>query len=372
MTLEQLLNEPVAAARRREQTAFGTGSKDKIVLFGAGVLGRKVLGALRRHHVEALAFIDNDEALQGMQIEGLQVLSPGEAVQRFGTNAIFLITIFRGMGDAGMAFRERWLKTLGCRRVMNFLPVAWKYASELLPHYGAALPSEILAAAPEIKAVAAGWSDERSREVFRGQLLWRLRGDFSAVPAQAADQYFPRDLIAPRSDEAFVDGGAYDGDTLRTLGRNFSRAWAIEPNPFHAARLRSAGDPRVTVIECALGAEPGDAAFRADAGVASALSASGSTQVRTDTLDHLLEGQSPSFLKLDIEGAEQAALHGGREMLGRAKPLVAVCLYHRPDDLWKIPLFLRRTLPDHRLFLRAQQNDGYELVAYAVPPERSP
>jgi FkbM family methyltransferase len=192
------------------------------------------------------------------------------------------------------------------------------------------------------------------------------------VKPPAPDQYFPRDLLRPRPDEAFVDGGAFDGDTLRTLGPNFGRAWAVEPDPGNASRLRAAADPRVTVCDCALGAAPGEAPFSSDLGISSALSDTGGIRVRVETLDRLLAGQSPTFLKLDIEGAEQAALEGAAELLGRTKPTVAVCVYHRPDDLWKIPQLLRRLLPGHRLFLRAHQVDGYELVAYAIPPERLP
>jgi hypothetical protein len=47
-------------------------------------------------------------------------------------------------------------------------------------------------------------------------------------------------------------------------------------------------------------------------------------------------------------------------------------MYHRPGDLWEIPLFLSEALPGHRLSLRVHARDGFELVAYAVPPERCP
>jgi hypothetical protein len=137
MTLEQLLSEPVAAARRREQAALGLGANDQLVLFGAGQLGRKVLAGLRRHGIQPAAFLDNNPALQGIQIGGLPVYSPAAGAQRFGAGAVFLVTIFRGLGDAGMAARERSLKALGCRRVLTFLPAAWKYPGGLLPHLGA-------------------------------------------------------------------------------------------------------------------------------------------------------------------------------------------------------------------------------------------
>ncbi len=370
MNLERLLSESSAAARRREQAAFSCDSAAKLVLMGAGHLGRKVLSALRKRGIEALAFVDHSSTLQGTQVDGLQVLSPADGAKRFGTEATFIVTIFRGTGDGGMAARERLLHSLGCRQVTNFLTVAWRYPAELLPHYGAALPSTILSAAAEIAEVGAAWQDELSREVFLAQLLWRLRADFGGLSAPSAFQYFPPDLLSPRTDEAFVDGGAYDGDTLRVLGPRFDKAWAIEPDPTNVARLRAQGDPRVTVLECALGSLPGEANFAANQGVGSALSAMGSSKVSVETLDRLFEREKPTFIKLDIEGAEQAALEGARSMLSRHQPTLAVCTYHRPDDLWKIPGFLRKVLPQHRLSLRAHENDGFELVAYAIPPGR--
>ena len=52
-----------------------------------------------------------------------------------------------------------------------------------------------------------------------------------------------------------------------------------------------------------------------------------------------------------------------------AKPLVAVSVYHRPEDLWKIPSELQAMNPDYRLFLRTLGHDGMDVICYAVPPE---
>jgi len=370
MNLVPPLSESVSGARLREKSAFSPQPEDKWVLFGAGRLGRKVLRTLRLNGIEPLGFIDNNPDLQGRQIDGLRVMSPADGAKQYGETAKFIITIFRGTGDAGMSSRMRFLADLGCRKVMTFLPVAWRYSSDLLPHYGADLPSVILSSASEIGRTADCWGDTESRDLFNAQLLWRLRGDFSALISPSPDQYFPKDLIRLRSDEVFVDCGAFDGDTLRSIGSNFTKAWAIEPDPSNASRLRLSDDSRVTVIECALGDAASNGRFSADRGVASTLIASGGIEVRIETLDRLLEGQRPTFIKIDIEGAEQAALRGAYKLLARTGPIVAVCVYHGPDDLWRIPLFLRKALPDHRLFLRSHQNDGFEVVTYAVPPER--
>jgi len=372
MTTAELLDEGVQEARARESAAFdelAAPAERRIVLFGAGTLGRKVLAALRRGGVEPLAFADSAPGLQGKRVDGIAVVAPAEAAARWGDRALFVVTILRPGGGEGMAARQRHLAGLGCRWVTSFLPLAWRFPG-VLPHFGADLPSRLLEKAGALRRVAAAWSDEASREVFRGQLAWRLRADFHPAQDPTPGQYFPIDLIQPNAQERLVDGGAYDGDTLASLPAGFARAWAFEPDPSSAARLRVRADARVQVHEAALGRAAGLARFDARGTPASARSANGALEVPVASLDELLAGENPSFVKLDVEGDEMAALEGAAETLRRAQPVVAVCIYHRPADLWEIPEFLRGVLPRHSAHLRLHEQDGFELVTYAVPADR--
>lgn len=55
------------------------------------------------------------------------------------------------------------------------------------------------------------------------------------------------------------------------------------------------------------------------------LSSSGELEVRTATLDSLYEEgiiRPPSFIKMDVEGAEHAALRGARGLLERFRPVI--------------------------------------------------
>jgi hypothetical protein len=79
---------------------------------------------------------------------------------------------------------------------------------------------------------------------------------------------------------------------------------------------------------------------------------------------------SPTYIKMDIEGAEPEALWGARETLRRYKPVLAVCAYHADPHLWEIPLLLHLLVPTHDLRLRRYAEGPWELVWYAVPPER--
>ena len=58
-------------------------------------------------------------------------------------------------------------------------------------------------------------------------------------------------------------------------------------------------------------------------------------------------------------------------MIRRVRPVLAVSVYHRPDDLWRLPPYLKSLGPGYRLFLRTQGEDGMDVICYAVPEEKS-
>ena len=47
---------------------------------------------------------------------------------------------------------------------------------------------------------------------------------------------------------------------------------------------------------------------------------------------------------MDIEGAEYEALLGARGTISKYRPGLAISLYHRPADLWQIPLLINEML----------------------------
>ena len=87
-------------------------------------------------------------------------------------------------------------------------------------------------------------------------------------------------------------------------------------------------------------------------------------------LDELLEGWPPTYMKFDVEGAEHDALVGGANTIRENKPVLAVCLYHRPEDLWDLPLLIRSIQPEYALFVRRHSDERWETVCYAIPTHR--
>jgi hypothetical protein len=73
---------------------------------------------------------------------------------------------------------------------------------------------------------------------------------------------------------------------------------------------------------------------------------------------------------MDIEGAELDALRGAERLLRRSEAMWAVCVYHKPEHLWQLPLFINEHSQGHRFFLRKYAGEIWETVCYAVPKSR--
>ena len=96
----------------------------------------------------------------------------------------------------------------------------------------------------------------------------------------------------------------------------------------------------------------------------------GGTEVQVIALDDYVEekGISPSFIKLDIEGSELEALRGAEKTIRRCRPRLAVCLYHKPRDLWEIPLWLEELGLGYSFFLGHHDPAPTETVLYGICP----
>src|SRR6185436_13883870 len=131
--------------------------------------------------------------------------SPEEAARRYGVDAIFLITIWRGEATDRMAERERQLRELGCKTVLPFGPLFWKYSEVFLPHYALDLPQNVHRQREAVLSAARLWADDDSRREYLAQLRWRLFCDFQGLPDPVQHPiYFPHNLCPVSSNEIFV------------------------------------------------------------------------------------------------------------------------------------------------------------------------
>lgn len=182
------------------------------------------------------------------------------------------------------------------------------------------------------------------------------------------EQYFDKELIPSIKDIVFVDGGAYIGDTIPSIIKNFpdfKKIYCIEPNDLHIsiAKKNFPFQENIEFINCGLGNKKQEANqvqkvqdncehdYQAE---------------NIDTIDNLIK-EKIDFIKLDIEGAEQDALHGARNTIERYQPILAICIYHKAEDWYKIPQIVLDINPEYDIYLRHYMEGIYETVMYFIP-----
>jgi FkbM family methyltransferase len=148
--------------------------------------------------------------------------------------------------------------------------------------------------------------------------------------------------------DVVIEGGGCWGDTALYLAHQAGpqgrvRTFEFEPANLERLRANLALNPdlaaRVEVDERALWHASGERLAIVPFGPGTKIADGGELDVPSAAIDDLgLE--RVDFIKLDIEGAELAALTGARRTLLRDRPRLAVSLYHRPEDWTTIPRFL--------------------------------
>ena len=187
-------------------------------------------------------------------------------------------------------------------------------------------------------------------------------------------QYFELKSLfqADWKNEYFVDAGALDGETTEFFLKHFENGYAyvLEPNlkQFEIIKERLRAYPQVELLS--YGAYDKNTTLRFDPAEgdegSAKISAGGGMEIEVRRLDDLLEDRKVTFIKMDIEGAELAALRGAERIIREQRPKLAICVYHKPEDIWEIPSLILRYHPDYKLYLRHYSITQTETVLYAV------
>jgi FkbM family methyltransferase len=382
ITLEDILSEPVSRVQERQDHQLHrllAEQGGRCVIFGAGNMGRRAFTALTGMGVDPLVFSDNNPDLWGMSIDGVPVLPPEIAADRFGSNAHFFITI-RNENHWYRATHDQ-LTRLGCTHVSSSEPIAWRFPKIFPTFLPYDLPDKLYRQADRVRLAADIWADESSRAEYLVQVRLRALGDPSGLSQPMVNEsYFLDDVFDLRPEDTFLDCGAFDGDTVRDLiarKPDLARIEAVEADSRSFVRLAkyvSTLPPRlhnrIRLHQCAVGSHNGTVRFENTGLVDSKVSTHGAILVNMVPIDVMFASKRVSMIKMDIEGGEFDALMGARHVIRRDRPILAICVYHSQEDLWRLPLLMRAMCPDYRMYLKSYKGDGIQTVAYAVPPGR--
>lgn len=296
-------------------------TRKNVIVFGAGIKGRRVVELCNKAGIKVDYFCDNNCKLHYNEIEGILVL-PVEELKR----------------------RRLWEE--------HIIIVSPMYGYEEI------VDSLLVQGCPEAH-------------------LYKY-ADYTQITLEQK-QYFDDNLLCFREGEVFVDGGCYDFGTSRILldkigklGFCCKKIYAFEPDKTNfdkcVRRIKETGFDDVELIQAGLWSSNAYVQFEALGSNASHIIAEKEEieeKVRVVALDFQIT-EKITFIKMDIEGAELEALKGAKNLLQRYKPKLAICIYHKKEDLWEIPYYLKTLVPEYKLYIRHYSNCECDSVLYAV------
>lgn len=190
------------------------------------------------------------------------------------------------------------------------------------------------------------------------------------------EQYFNPDFMTFDEEEVFVDAGCCDlSSSVRLKGycKVLNRVYAFEPDVNNYVKCKKAAEKHfkdgvVKIIGKGTWSENKTIRFNASSDGYSRITENGGTSVEVTPIDDIIApDEKVTFIKMDVEGAELESLKGARDTIRRCKPKLAVCIYHKHEDMYEIPLYIKELVPEYRLYVRHHSNGASETVLYAMP-----
>lgn len=222
--------------------------------------------------------------------------------------------------------------------------------------------------------------DEKSKQVLSALMDKWMKNDIKDdefAEITEGNQYFCDDIISFDSSTVYVDIGAYLGDSLvpflkKTKLNGFKKAICFELNRHTCDELIDIVNnmtedvkEKIQVVNKGISEKDETIYYVATEG-SSHVSNEGKEVGYLTTLNNALNHECPTFIKMDIEGSELAALKSGNEVIKKYKPDLAICIYHKLQDAWEIPLYIKSLVPEYKIYVRHHSNTMIETVCYAT------
>lgn len=344
-----------------------------IIIYGTGNGADKVLDEMKNKSIIPAGIMASDDFVRGQSFRGFTVKSLSEHLKNYSDPIIII-----AFGSQRSEVIENILNIAAKHTVLCAdVPV---YGNELFDaeycdmHY------------PEIQKLRSILADDQSIRVLDGVLNFRLHGELSSLTGIFSDKNEAfENILRPGENESYLDLGAYRGDTIEEFlhysGGNYSQITALEPDSRTYRKLcEYAGSfPRVQLFNMGIWSQDDDLIFNSALGRGSSVNEyaaapegaahrrNTSAKLAVTCIDTLYKRRKLSYLKMDVEGAEERAILGGAQVIARDKPKLNIALYHRSEDIFKLPLMIHTIQPDYRLFIRQHPHiPDWDLNLYGI------
>lgn len=345
--------------------------EERIIIYGAGNTGIFLSKLLLKNNIKTSFFMDIN-AISIKSCESINVVLPSKdgLSKKQRKNSLIILAI----GDPELHIPiTRELKKNGFERIIYFHDIYGHYIAE---EYEYTIFKKNF---QKILKCSMLWEDEYSYQVYLNRLLCLVSNhnfDNNKL-LQLDNQYFVKDIGLSKEDyESFCDFGAYNGDTVRKLNEVYGKVKDLvlfEPDSCNFNKLVSYLSlekeklaERILVYPCGAWSDTRVLNFDSDKNYGCKVADTGSCIIQGISLDDILYNIRPSFIKMDIEGAELEALIGAKNIIMKFRPNLAISVYHTVSHHWELMILLDSWGLGYKFYLRTHNYYGYDTVLYAI------
>ncbi len=341
----------------------------RIVIYGAGNWGRWLLRVLKSYSVNIYAFLDLKAEMIG-KVEGIPVFKPDcNGFLRREKGEIYILIAANYMHHKNI---KQNLNELGYKNV-NLIKCVW-YAGIL--NFDRDLDSFVNKTNGFLEC-AKILEDEKSYKIYEDAISSYVTAEcIMSTEAETNNQYFPEDIPFKKGYSKFIDCGAFTGDTITQLQKVKGKvdtviAFESDIQNFKALtemikENKESIAENILLYPCGVWSRLEQLRFNSGQGSGSVLSEDGTSVIQCVALDDVLSDFIPTFIKMDIEGAEYEALLGAKKMIQNYRPDLAISVYHSIIDFCRIPLLIDGWNLGYKFYLRCHLDFNQEVVLYAI------
>lgn len=345
---------------------------EKIAIYGVGAFGKIFYEALKDSY-EIEFFIDELTTLK--RLFHKNIYSPQEVSD---------IKIFISVLQYSKQIEEK-LKALNFQEVLSFQqavlenPNIFKVLAKKKYLWLTDEKNQMLS--NKLSTVKELLKDQKSKDILEDFTMFRKTLDPKYYVKPKDKEYFPSDikLFEEERNLNIVDCGAYIGDSLEDFVKNFKSVSSIvsfEPDMNNVNKLITniknlkEKYTDTSFITYPMGVFSDNKILKFtnnEASSSSHIDETSSVEISVVSLDKTLIGMKIDYIKMDVEGAEKEAILGSRTLINKYKPRLAICLYHKPEDLWELPLLIKQIEPSYDFYLRVHEDMFLSTVLYCIP-----
>ena len=315
-----------------------------IVLYGMGNGADKIISVLNRYDIKVSGVFASDGFVRPKTFHGFKVTDYKTAKDTFG-NMIVLVCFGSSLPDV-----IENIKRIAAEQEL--------YAPDV-PVYGDTLfdMEYVLKNKEQLEWVYNRLSDDVSKKVFECAVMYKLTGKTEYLfECQTPVGEIYENILKFNDNETYFDLGAYRGDTVEeflSVVKKYNKIIAVEPDKktYNKLCIATEGIKNIENINACVSDVDGEIQFEMNGSRGSTIG-KGNDIINSVTIDALSRNEAPTYIKMDIEGAESVAITGGAKAITEYKPKMQIACYHRSEDLILIPKKVLELCPDYKIYLR--------------------